>query len=272
MTDTDYDGLLVFASELAREAGVIMRQYFHDTDQRISLKADLTPVTVADTLVNEMVIQRVRETYPSHGVLGEEASSHSDRRELWVCDPIDGTDGFTIGLPTAVFSLAYVVDGVPQLAVIFDPFQDRLYSAVKGRGATCNGRPLHVSQRSMKASIIAVGGSFSDVERNAELYKAAISRGATFRMFSGLVFKGGLIAEGKIDGVLFAYGGAHDIAAVKLIVEEAGGKVTDVYGEEQRYDRPISGAIVSNGLIHDELVRLVAAYGAEDFLDLRAAV
>jgi fructose-1,6-bisphosphatase/inositol monophosphatase family enzyme len=269
MTTTDYDGLLVFASGLAKEAGAIMRQYFHGADQQITHKEDATLLTVADTQVNDLVIRRIVEAYPTHGVRGEEASYHSDRRELWVCDPIDGTDGFTIGVPTAVFSLAYVVDGVPQLAVTLDPFQDRMYSAIKGRGAFCNGRVLHVSHRPAEGAIVAVSSNFREIERNAELYKAAVSRGMTVRMFGGLVFKGNLIAEGKIDGVLFPYCGAHDVAAVKLIVEEAGGRVTDIYGNEQRYDQPITGAIISNGLIHDDLAQLVAAYGIDSFLNLK---
>lgn len=272
MTNTDYDSLLTFACGLAKDVGDIMRQYFHGSDQQIAIKADFSPVTIADTQINDMVIERVKTSYPSHGVLGEEASDNADRRELWVCDPIDGTKGFTIGEPTAAFSLAYVVDGVPMLAVTYDPFQDRLYSAIKGRGAICNGEAIHVSQRAVKGAVAAVSGSFSEAERNSELYKMSMSMGMSVRMFSGIVFKCSLVAEGKLDCVLFPYGGAHDIAAAKLLVEEAGGKVTDMYGNEQRYDRPLKGAIVSNGLIHDELVRMVAAYGTDTFLNLKKAV
>jgi myo-inositol-1(or 4)-monophosphatase len=202
-------------------------------------------------------------------VLGEEASVRTDKPQLWVCDPIDGTNGFTVGEPTSVFSLAYVVDGVPMLAVSLDPYQDLLYTAVKGKGAHCNGRPIHVSSRSLADKAVVIGpGSFGEIERTVDLYHAIAAKGARVRMFGGLVFKGNLAAEGKIDGILFPYSGAHDIAAVKLIVEEAGGRVTDIQGHEQRYDRPLNGAVISNGVIHDELLAAVNDFGVETFLDL----
>jgi fructose-1,6-bisphosphatase/inositol monophosphatase family enzyme len=266
MNNTETDALLAFASDLANEAGVIMRNYFHGIDQQASLKQDSTVVTIADTQINALVIKRVRETYPDHGVLGEEASMMSGRTKLWVCDPIDGTNGFTIGEPTAVFSLAFVVDGVPEVAVVHDPFQRRTITAIKGRGAFCGDQQLHVSQRPYAQAIVAAGGSFSELDRSIELYRVMATQGVSVRMLGGLVFKGALIAEGKIDGVIFPYTTAHDIAAVKLIIEEAGGKVTDLDSTEQRYDQPIRGALLSNGVIHDHLASLVRDYGVDDFL------
>jgi len=261
MTDTTYDDMLAFASAVARDAGEIMRRYFHNIDQHVTRKKDTTLVTVADTSINKMVIQRVAQTYPQHGVLGEEASSHDGRRELWVCDPIDGTNGFTIGEPTAVFSLAYVVDGVPTVAVTYDPFQDRLYSAIKGRGAYCNGVLLQVSDCDLGEAVLGLSGGYQAVSGNIGLYDQLAATGADLRMMGGLVFKGNLVAEGKITGVLYPYTAAHDIAAIKLIVEEADGIVTDIDGNDQRYDQALRGAIISNGVIHRQLVEAVAHYG-----------
>ena len=268
MSEYAYDELLDFASALARDAGTIMRRYFHDADQQITRKQDATVVTVADKAINDLVIQRVSMVYPDHGVLGEEASDHDARRELWVCDPIDGTNGFTIGEPTAMFSLAFVVEGVPLLAVAYDPFQDRLYSAIMGRGALCNGKSVQVNTAaSLQDGVIGLGGSFAEVDRNIQLYRQLQAKGADLRMLGGLVFKGSLVAEGKIAAVLFPYKGAHDIAALKLLVEEAGGTVTDVDGNDQRYDRPLRGAIISNGAIHNDLVHQLATYGVETYLN-----
>lgn len=269
MAETDYDELLRFATDLAKDAGAIIRHYFHTADQGVAVKPDATIVTVADTEVNDLVIRRVAAQYPQHGVLGEEASSNADRRELWVCDPIDGTNGFTIGEPTAAFSIAYVVDGVPILAVTYDPFQDRLYSAVKGRGAFCNGQVLRVSSRQLQSAILGLGGSFAEIDTNIELYRSLRVAGVNLRALGGLVFKGNMVAEGKIDGVLFPHAGAHDLAAIKLIVEEAGGKVTDVDGGEQRYDRPLKGGIISNGVIHDDLVAQLKAFGTKNYRDYK---
>lgn len=262
----EYEGLLAFATALAQEAGLIMRKYSHGMDQQVETKDNDTLLTVADKQINDLVIQRVKEQYSTHGVLGEEASYNADRHELWVCDPIDGTNGFTIGEPTATFSLAYVVGGMPIVAVTYDPFQNRLYSAAKGYGAFCGSQPLRVSRRSLGSALVAGSGSFKEVERLTGLYRNLASQGVRVRLFGGMVYKGNLIAEGKLDGVLFAHDGAHDIAAIKLLVEEAGGVVSNIDGSEQLYDRPIRGAIVSNGIIHQELLRAVQAFGVGQFL------
>ncbi|MDR1032910.1 MAG: inositol monophosphatase, partial [Candidatus Nomurabacteria bacterium] len=126
---------LEFARRLAYAAGGVMLKYFRLGGGISHYKEDNTIVTKADTEINQMVIDRVRATYPGHGVYGEEDSFGRDKNELWVCDPIDGTNMFARGVPVAVFSLAFVVDGEPVMGVVYDPFTDRLYTAVKGEGA-----------------------------------------------------------------------------------------------------------------------------------------
>jgi fructose-1,6-bisphosphatase/inositol monophosphatase family enzyme len=266
MSLSESDNLVEFAAGVAHEAGTIMRQYFHSADQQATTKADHTPLTAADTAINELVIRRVTEAFPQHGVLGEEASVNQDRSELWVCDPIDGTRSFIIGEPTAMFSLAFVVDGVPQIAAAYDPFQDRLLTARLGGGAQCNGEPVHVNARPLDGGTIVASGNLNDIERRWEFYKQLRRQKANVRYLGGGVFKGCLVAEGRVEGYVFPGQGAHDIAAIKLIVEEAGGKVTDLAGNEQRYDRPIRGALITNGVIHDDLVRAVAEFGLEESL------
>ena len=267
MTDTsDYSSQLAFAKDLALQAGGIMRQYFWGNDQQVTQKADTTLVTVADTTINQLVIDQVNARFPQHGVRGEEASVRLDSNELWVCDPIDGTNGFTTGEPTAVFSLAYVVDGVPTVAVTLDPFQNRLYSAVKGQGTLCNDEPVHVSQRDVQGALIAGPGSFGEIDRTIDLFRALRDAGMRVRMFGGAVFKGNLIADGRMDGFVFPHRGAHDMAALKLIIEEAGGKMTDIEGNEQRYDQPLRGAVASNGVIHEHLLQAVQAHGIDKLL------
>jgi fructose-1,6-bisphosphatase/inositol monophosphatase family enzyme len=245
-----------------------MREYFNAprTRKEVGRKSDNTLVTIADTKINELVIAKVTEQYPDHGILGEEASKHSDRPDLWVCDPIDGTNGFVTGEPTSMFSLAYVRDGTTIVAVTYDPFLDRLFTASKQGGTYCNGQKLQVSTLPIEEATIAGPGGLKELERGLALYQDVRHSGATVRLFGGMVYKGCLVAEGKIEGRMFSGLGAHDIAAVKLIVEEAGGKVTDLDGNEQRYDRPIRGAIISNGIIHDDLLRSVRAFGVENLL------
>ena len=100
-----YEQELHTAQRIAREAGDIMRRYF-DGDQQRQTKADGTPVTIADTTINSLVIQRLHETFPDDGVIGEEESTAGyGLGRKWLCDPVDGTKAFTWGVPTAMFSL-----------------------------------------------------------------------------------------------------------------------------------------------------------------------
>lgn len=139
---------LDFAKSVALEAGDIMRKYFGKKPD-VHLKANNTIVTVADEEINDLVIKRVTERYTDHDIDGEEASQRRGSRYVWVCDPIDGTASFAIGLPVSVFSLALVIDGQPEVGVIYAPFSDHLYWASRGRGAYMNSQPIHASQHSL---------------------------------------------------------------------------------------------------------------------------
>lgn len=263
----DLHALLAWAVQLARSAGEIMREYSRMTQKGVEIKRDNTPVTAADKKINELVITRVTHDFPEHGVLGEEASVHTDRKQLWVCDPIDGTEGFILGMPTAMFSLAYVVDGQPMATVMYEPLLDKLFAAVKGGGAFENGQPIRVSdQKSLQGAHIAFSPRLKQIFAQKAFYDSLLVAEAIPVMVSGEAFRGGLTAAGRIDAHVFPGRGAHDIAALKLIVEEAGGRVTDLSGKEQRYDSAIYGAIVSNGHLHEHIVELMAAFGPEQYV------
>lgn len=256
--------LLQFAVSIAHEAGDIMRQYYNSPEKGIQTKRDESPVTLADTEINELLITRVKQHYPGHGVLGEEISTFTDQRDVWVCDPIDGTAPFIFGLPTAMFSLAFVRDGEPLIGVAYDPFMDRLFTAIKGGKAYCNKGVISVEKHAMQKAQVAGPSYVEGLLRARELYEDVAARGAYVPMFPGNVYKCTLLAEGRIHGRIFGGKGAHDIAAVKVIVEAAGGKVTDLEGNEQRYDRPLKGAIISNGTIHNDLIEVVQRFGGAE--------
>lgn len=239
-----------------------MRAYFNAAEKGIQTKADMSPVTLVDKQINQMLIDEVADHFPDHGVLGEEASTVTDKHDsVWVCDPVDGTLPFIIGLPTAMFSLAFVYKGEPLIGVAYDPFLDRMFVAIKGQGAKLNGHSIHVDSGGMKGARIAGPTGVNTLLRSQELYNDLQARGAHVTAFPGNVYKCTLLAEGRMHGRIFSGHTAHDIAALKVIVEEAGGRVTDLDGNEQRYDRPIRGAIVSNGVIHDQLLEAVRHFG-----------
>src|SRR5262249_47261352 len=136
-----------------------------------------------------------------------------------------------------------------------------------GEGAMANGKPINVSDHAdLKGSTIAITTGFTALQERQPLFDSMLELGADQLIVPGGVFKSSIVATGNIDGFLFPGRSAHDIAAAKLIVEEAGGKVTDLNGKEQRYDGKIYGAIVSNGRIHDQLVAIMAKYGSENFI------
>ncbi|HSA83919.1 MAG TPA: inositol monophosphatase [Patescibacteria group bacterium] len=258
---SDLHSRLEFATKLAYKAGEIMLKYFQEGVEKEN-KADGSPVTIADTTINEMVIEEISRQYPQDGVLGEEVSNLQDGAEyLWVCDPIDGTRAFIFGIPTNQFSLALVKDGEPLLGVIYDPYSKRLYTAVKGEGAFLNKKKMAVSKETtIKNSFFALPHFRVPLFDSVGLFGEIVSKGVRSFAFLSITFEAMLVANNKIPAVGYGYTGAHDIAAIKIIVEEAGGKVTDLLGNDQRYDQPIKGALISNGLVHDELVGLVKPY------------
>lgn len=258
---------LAFAVKLAREAGEIMRHYFELNDKQVRSKANNTLVTEADQKINQLLIDQVVEHFPTHGVLGEEKTWHAERNQLWVCDPIDGTASFILGIPTAMFSLAYVVDGKPIVAVMYEPLLNKLYTAEQGQGALLNGQAIKVSTQSdVQGSTIGLVGSLQQLWHRHGFLRTLEGQGASLNNVPGNVFKASLVAQGRLDAQIFPGRGAHDIAAEKLIIEEAGGRVTSLEGEDQLYNQPIRGAVVSNGLIHDQLVEYVRDFGIEAYL------
>ncbi|MDR0957288.1 MAG: inositol monophosphatase [Candidatus Nomurabacteria bacterium] len=258
------ENYLEFAKKLARDAGEIMQKYFNQA-VATHYKGDKTIVTAADEEINQMVIDRVQEKYPEHGVFGEEQSFGQDKITLWVCDPVDGTAMFARGIPTAVFSIALVEDGVPKIGVVYDPFMDKMWYASVGGGAFCDDKPVYVNETLLADNSATVNFDTSarympkgDASHVAQKIVQYADERVYLVSIGSIIHAGCLVAEGKfvaeITGV--TKGKNMDVAALKVIVEEAGGRVTDIFGNEQRYDRDINGAIISNAVVFDELMRV----------------
>jgi myo-inositol-1(or 4)-monophosphatase len=255
---------LEFAKTIAMKAGDIIKNNF-DTDYSIKIKEGGELVTEIDEEVNQFVIDEIGRAYPKHSVLGEEKSVNKSSEYVWACDPIDGTIMFTKGVPISVFSLALVKDGEPIVGVVRDPYTNRLYYASKGGGAFLNGKPIRVSKLGL------VYDSVIDIawwpEADCDIHKVShdlsMETKALFISLFSVTQASCLVANGQFEASIFAgtKGKAVDMAAVKVIVEEAGGKVTDLFGNEQRYDRDIKGAIASNGVCHEQLVKAYSKLG-----------
>ena len=240
---------LKFAKEIAYQAGKIMIKYFNQNNGA-SYKGDKTIVTIADTEINSYLIEKVKECYPNHAVDGEEEQSGKSNY-IWVCDPIDGTAMYARHIPVAVFSIALVIDGVPNIGVVYDPFTDSIYTAIKGKGAYKNDEKISVNDYSLDDIKTAC---HCDMWPNAKYNVCKV-----FEKLRNKTRLNCCVSTGDYSLAIFI-GTEHkhcDIAAVKVIVEEAGGKVTDLFGNEQRYDQSIKGALISNGIIHDEVVEVI---------------
>jgi fructose-1,6-bisphosphatase/inositol monophosphatase family enzyme len=248
---------LQFGTELAEKAGAIMLQYF-TTDLKKEWKEDNTPVTVADIAINKMVIEAILKEYPDHGILGEEESFLKDNEYIWVCDPIDGTYPFSHGIPLFTFSLALTHNGVPIVAVVYDPILKRMYTAEKGKGAQLNGKNISVSKASsLERQFIGTEGRRIPAFNQESLRKALHEKGVIFSILGSLTYVNVMVATGEFIGSVYSRTKAWDCAAVKLLIDEAGGKTSDLYGNEQRYDGAIKGFVSSNGFIHDQLIAII---------------
>lgn len=254
-----YQTELETAKQIARQAGEIMRRYFYSGQER-QLKSDGTPLTFADTAINRLVIEQLKLSFPADIVIGEEESTGGyglGRR--WFCDPIDGTKAYTWGVPTAMFSLALVVDGQPTVGVCYEPMLDKMYWATTEEPAVCNDQPIQVNNQTLDDGILATISSQQRLRRAAPYMDALLDRRPVISMaaFSGAVAKSIRVAEGRFVGYLEELVGPHDMAAVDIIIRQAGGLVTDFSGSKLDYSRLFQGAVVSNKIIHQELTQLV---------------
>ncbi len=252
---------LEFAKDIAYQAGKIMIKYFNQNN-RASYKGDKTIVTIADKEINSYLIARVKERYPTHAIDGEE-EQEGKSNFVWVCDPIDGTAMYARHIPVAVFSLALVIDGIPNIGVVYDPFTDNLYSAIKGKGAYKNNEKIYVNNYELNdIRTVCHCDMFSKDKYNIYKVFEELSKKTNLNDIGSITRASCCVASGDYCLTIFT-GTEHkncDIAAVKVIVEEAGGKVTDLFGNEQRYDRSIKGALISNGIVHEEALKIIKKY------------
>ncbi len=260
LTNQQQDEFLELAKNIAYAAGKIIKSNF-SLGMSKEWKGDNTPVTDTDYAINKYVIEQINSKYPEHAVIGEEQNFDNDSQFAWVCDPIDGTVPFSHGLPISTFSLALVVDGETEVAVVYDPYMDRLFEATKGRGAKLNSMPISVNtKQDFKGALIDVIPSVGHLSYvNVDGIEAALrNREALVTNLWSVILPTSLVAAGEYSGIVFNCIKCEDAAAVSLIVVEAGGNFTDMHGNPQRYDRRTKGYIASNGLIHKELVLIVA--------------
>jgi len=256
----NYSKELSFAKQLAAEAGDIMRQYFRSDNIGTTFKGDNSPLTLADTTINNLVVNRVKQQFPDNAVLGEEESHDISSDMLWVCDPIDGTFPYSHGMPVSTFNLALANKGQVVLSVVNDPFCERLFHAVRGQGAFLNDNKLpNINERAMQGWLpmsAEVWGDptssvFSDISIQSQVW-GALDKGDIMPFyFCSVAYTAVLMAAGDVAGVVFSGKFPWDLAAVSLIIEEVGGVVTDIDGAPiSSFAQNINGGVLGTKDTH----------------------
>jgi myo-inositol-1(or 4)-monophosphatase len=254
------------AAEIAREAGARLREFFAEGVET-EYKGDVDLVTVADRTVEKLIKTRLGERFAGHGIYGEEGTREGLEREYrWYVDPLDGTTNFAHGFPQFCVSLGLEhrpaelmadEDGTLVAGVIYDPMRDELYWAERGRGAQLNGKPMQVSRTERLAeSLLATG--FPSKKRHANpnihFYQEFTLRSHGVRRAGSAALDLAYVAAGRLESFWEFNLNPWDTAAGILLVEEAGGRVTDFAGGPFRLDS--REVLASNGRIHGELVEL----------------
>jgi myo-inositol-1(or 4)-monophosphatase len=247
--------LLETAIRIAREAGALLLDYYR-RGVRVEYKGEVDIVTDADRASEKMIVEKLRKHFPDHAVVAEEGGGHDGASGYrWFIDPLDGTTNFAHTFPMFCVSMAVERDGELLAGVIFDPTHDELFTAEKGSGARLNNQPIHVSRvNRLDEALVATGFPSKKRHKNANIhyYHQISMRSHGVRRAGSAALDLAFLAAGRLDCFWEFNLHSWDFAAGKLIVEEAGGIVTDMSGQPHRMDSPHTAG--SNGLLHAQLL------------------
>jgi len=258
------DQFLATAIEAVRRAGAIHLAHL-ETGFRVTRKATTDIVTDVDIEAETMFRAMIQERFPLHSVLAEEMAEalppKGGARHRWLFDPLDGTVNYTRGVPFFCASLALEVDEVVEVAAVYDPTRNELFTAERGRGALLNGRPLIVSDTGrIGDGVIGTGFPHGAAARDAVMERVLgeIARRARgLRRLGSAALDLCYVACGRMDGFWDKNLKPWDTAAGALIVTEAGGVVTALDGGT--FDPDAGGVVASNGRLHQEIIEILLA-------------
>jgi len=250
-----------FAIETVRDAGQILLEKF-GRKIKISKKGDIDLVTEADLASEALIIERIRSYYPKHSILAEESGNAvviGGDSWKWIIDPLDGTTNYAHGYPCFCVTIALEHEGEIVLGVTFDPTRNELFAAEKSRGATLNGKPIRISETGSIADSLIVTGfpyDFKDRPQFARHLTSFLLESRGIRRDGSAAIDMAYVACGRYDGFWEEGLNPWDVAAGKLLIEEAGGIVSNYDGSPfSVYTPPICA---SNGLIHDAMLRVLS--------------
>ena len=252
--------MLNIAIQAARSASKIILRFVDHLDAvDVSEKNHNDIVTQVDQLSEQEIISHIRKSYPNHSILGEEGGYSEGDEYTWVIDPLDGTANFVHGFPQFAISIAVKRKEELEVAVIYDPLRQELFTATKGDGAKLNNRRMRVSEiKKLDQALVGTGFPF----RNSQHFKPYMNTFQTIFPLTAGVRRAGAaaldlayVAAGRLDGFWEAALKEWDMAAGVLLIKEAGGYVTDYQGGDDFLDS--GNVIAGNPKIHKQLVEAV---------------
>jgi myo-inositol-1(or 4)-monophosphatase len=253
---TDTDSFIETAITVARESGRLLKEIF-GRKREVYFKGEIDLVTDADLRAEELIVKTIHARYPEHTIVSEEKQSWAGLSPYkWIIDPLDGTTNYAHGFPWFCVSIALAIHGKPVLGVVYHPFLDQLFRAGKGAGAYLNEEPIRVSTTGkLGHSLLATGFPYNihtEPEPAVSRFKKFLTRSRGIRRAGSAALDLCYVACGCFDGFWEANLKPWDTAAGALLVQEAGGLVTDFQ------DRPFAPAmpeiLASNGHIHGQMV------------------
>lgn len=243
----------------ATEAGAeVMQHYFNNKNLQINNKEGVNNlVTEADHASEKAILEIIKRAFPDHFIVSEEVGEIAmDSEYKWIIDPIDGTVNYAHGIPLCCISIGLEKAGSMIMGAVYNPFLKEFYFAERGQGATLNGQPIQVSgQSDLMKSCLVTGFPYTYInEPNGplEVFSRFIRKGIPVRRLGSAAIDLCWVAAGRFDGFYEHKLQAWDSAAGFLMVEEAGGKVTDFKGDHYSPYQP--HIVATNGKIHDDIL------------------
>lgn len=252
-----------------QEAGKIVRRGFGG-NYAIKKKSAVSIVTGVDLASEKKIVSIIRKNFPSHQILTEETKMKQNRSEVrWIIDPLDGTTNFAHRVPIFCVSIGVEFQGKMVLGGITNPMSGELYFAEKGKGAMLNGKRIHVSKTKNLIDGLMVTGFPYDRQKKAAFYlkyvKVILEKTQGIRRLGAAALDFCFVASGKFDAFWEFNLNPWDVAAGVLMVEEAGGKVTDFYNQPLEIQRPFQ-MLASNGRIHSKVLSIFSSLGCAQSL------
>ena len=253
--------MLSFAIETARAAGAVLYEKF-GRGVNISKKGEIDLVTEADLASEALIIERIKNRFPQHSILAEESGEAivigGDKSWKWIIDPLDGTTNYAHGYPCFCVTIALEHDGEVVIGVTYDPTREELFAAERGGGATLNGKPIKVSPETVLGDALIVTGFPYNFRQNNDFQRhlyGFLMKARGVRRDGSAAIDMAYVACGRFDGFWEEGLNPWDVAAGKLLIEEAGGLVTDYAGERLNIYQPPLCA--SNGRVHQQMLDIL---------------